>query len=611
MDTRQDDERNVYIEWNNTLRDYRLDRCLHEHIEEQVECTPQHIAVSYEGSHLTYQELNNRANGLAYRLRQLGVGPDVLVGIYAERSLELVVGLLAVLKAGGGYLPLDPGYPEKRIAFMLDDAAPPVLLTQTHLLDALAPYDGQVIRLDAQGINKHTENLINIATVDNIAYTIYTSGSTGKPKGVMNIHKAICNRLLWMQEIYQLTEDDRVLQKTPHSFDVSVWEFFWPLMIGSRLIMARPGGHRDSHYLAELIKRECITILHFVPSMLALFLEGVEASTCTSIKRVICSGETMTYELQQRFFECFSSAELHNLYGPTEAAIDVTHWACRRNERRHAVPIGYPIANIQIHILDTQRQRVPVGEIGELYIGGIGLARGYLNRSELTAASFVSDPFSNEPEARLYKTGDLGRYRPDGAIEYLGRNDQQVKIRGNRIELSEVESVLRQHPAISATVTLVREDTPGVQQLVAYVVFHPATSESTGRLRDFLKARVPDYMIPAAFVVLDTLPLSLNGKVERAVLPPPTSEHDIKDEDASPRTPLEIELARIWAKLLKVDHVGIHDDFIDAGGNSITVTQLAARAAERFDVNLSLGGVFDNTPTIAGLASYIERLQQQ
>jgi amino acid adenylation domain-containing protein len=608
------DELAVYGEWNDTERNYRLDRCLHELVEDQVERTPNLVAVSFEDTHLTYRELNLRANVLAQRLRKHGIGPDVLVGIYAERSLELVVGLLGILKAGGCYVPLDPDYPKERIAFMLGDARPPLLLTQERLEGGLPPYSGQVIRLDNDAVTITEEqdaaNPRSGVSVDHLAYMIYTSGSTGKPKGVMNVHKAICNRLLWMQEAYPLTAEDRILQKTPHSFDVSVWEFFWPLLTGARLVVARPGGHRDRNYLVDVINRERITTIHFVPSMLALFLEGDEAATCTTLKRMICSGEALSYEVQERFFERFNSAELHNLYGPTEAAVDVTYWACRRGGKREAVPIGRPIANIQMYILDEQRKPVAIGEVGELYIGGIGLARGYLNRPELTAERFVPNPFAQEPDSRLYRTGDLGRYRPDGAIEYLGRNDHQVKIRGNRIELGEVESTLCQHPAVVAAVALAREDTPGDKRLVAYVVTRSGTTVSFNDLRDLLKERLPDYMVPAAFVMLDALPLSLNGKVDRSVLPPPPLERELDDEFVSPRTPLEAELARIWAKLLKVDRVGVHDDFIDAGGSSITVTQLASRAAEMFDVDLSLGGVFD-TPTIAGLAEHIEKLQLQ
>ncbi len=614
IDRTNDEKRQVPLEWNDTRRDYRLDRCLHELIEEQVKATPERIAVSFEGAHLTYSDLNSRANVLAHRLRKLGVGADILVGVYAERSLELVVGLLGILKAGGCYLPLDPDYPKERIAVMLGDARPPVLLTQARIESGLPHYSGLIVHLDGEATSiaaqENTLNPDRVATVDHLAYTIYTSGSTGKPNGAMNIHKAICNRLLWMQETYQLTETDRVLQKTPHSFDVSVWEFFWPLLTGARLVMARPGGHRDRGYLIDVINREQITTIHFVPSMLALFLEAPETSTCTSLKRVICSGEALSYEVQERFFAQFKSAELHNLYGPTEAAVDVTYWACRRGEKRKTVPIGRPIANIQMYILDPQRSPVPIGELGEIYIGGIGLARGYLNRPELTAERFVSSPFDAKSGARLYRTGDLGRYLPDGEIEYLGRIDHQVKIRGNRIELGEVESVLYEHPAVATAVALAREDTPGDKRLVAYVVLRSDNPVATSDLRDLLKERLPDYMVPAAFVVLDAVPLSLNGKVDRAALPPPPLEREFDDDFQAPRTPLEAELARIWAKLLKIDRVGIHDDFIDSGGNSITVTQLASRAAEMFDVDLSLGGVF-NTPTIAGLAEHIEKLQQR
>ncbi|MGB5633344.1 MAG: amino acid adenylation domain-containing protein, partial [Waterburya sp.] len=449
-----------------------LDQCLHQLFENQVEKTPDAIAVVFERTHLTYQELNRKANQLAHYLQGLGVGPDSLIGICIERSLEMVVGLLGILKAGGAYIPFDPGYPQDRLAYMLSDSQVPIVLTSKMAAQALPTSDARLIYLDADWsaiAESSQDNPISTVNSKNLAYTLYTSGSTGKPKGAMNNHRGIVNRLLWMQNRYQLTASDRVLQKTPFSFDVSIWEFFWPLLAGARLVIARPDGHKDSAYLVRLIIQEAITTLHFVPSMLQIFLEEPTLDQCHSLKRVICSGEALPVALRDRFFDRLD-AELHNLYGPTEAAIDVTFWQCQCDRDSATVPIGRPIANTQIYILDPALKPVPVGEAGELHIGGIGVGRGYLNRPELTAQKFIDDPFSARSGARLYKTGDLARYLPDGIIEYIGRIDHQVKVRGFRIELGEIEAACYQYPEVREAVVIVREDRPGEKRLVAYVV---------------------------------------------------------------------------------------------------------------------------------------------
>ena len=363
-------------------------------------------------------------------------------------------------------------------------------------------------------------NLGTRSTKGNAAYVIYTSGSTGKPKGVVNVHEGIVNRLQWMQDAYRLTSADRVLQKTPYSFDVSVWEFFWPLVTGASLVMARPGGHRDPEYLAELIAREKITTLHFVPSMLRVFLESVKLPRQSSIRQVFCSGEELTADLQRLFFAA-SDAELHNLYGPTEAAVDVTFWACRRDDPRSFVPIGRPIANTQIYVLDQNLSPVPIGIPGELHIGGIGLARGYLNRPELTAERFIPDAVSKRHGARLYKTGDLSRYLPSGEIQYLGRIDSQVKIRGFRIELGEIGAVLAKHPGVKQCVVTAREDAPGEKMLVAYFESQGDGVPESSTLRAYLKKEIPEYMVPSTFVHVAKLPLSPNGKIDVKALPAP------------------------------------------------------------------------------------------
>jgi acyl-coenzyme A synthetase/AMP-(fatty) acid ligase/acyl carrier protein len=412
-----------------------------------------------------------------------------------------------------------------------------------------------------------------------------------------------------MQEAYQLTGEDRVLQKTPFSFDVSVWEFFWPLITGACVVMARPGGHQDRQYLIEEIARQQITTIHFVPSMLQLFLAGDGLEACSSLKRVVCSGEALPYELQQSFFDLLS-ADLHNLYGPTEASVDVTYWECSRQSDLGVVPIGRPIANTNIYILDWYLNPVPVGIPGQLHIGGAGLGRGYLNRPELSAEKFIPDPFAEEPGARLYNTGDLARYLPDGNIEFLGRVDHQVKLRGFRIELGEIEEAIRHNASVREVVVVDREDRPGDKRLVAYVVADPGETLFADQLRGFLKERLPDFMIPSAFVALEQMPLTPNGKLDRKALPVP-DEAQLRSQTpfASPRSPLEELLADVWAEVLGVERVGIHDDFFEMGGQSILATQLISKIQQILPVELPLRTIFE-APTVAELATAIEQSQQ-
>lgn len=470
-----EEQHKLLVEWNATATNYsKKDMCLHEIIESQAASTPNAPAVIFEDEQLTYAELNQRSNQLANYLSKMGVGAEILVGICMERSIEMVVGLLGILKAGGAYVPLDPTYPYERVAFMMEDSDPLLLLTQQRLLSTLPEHRAKTICVDSDWtvIGQESGQLRGSSvTSENLAYMIYTSGSTGKPKGAMNTHRGIVNRLLWMQEQYRINETDRVMQKTPFSFDVSVWEFFWPLMTGACMVVARPEGHKDTTYLARLIKKEKITTMHFVPSMLQVFLEEKEIEGCDTLKRVVCSGEALSFSIQERFFSRLE-AELHNLYGPTEAAVDVTYWACRKDSEQRIVPIGRPVANTQIYILDQNLEPVPIGVPGELHIGGVQLARGYHKRPELTAEKFIPDPFSKDSKARLYKTGDLARYMPDGNIEYLGRIDFQVKLRGFRIELGEIEAVLEGHPSVQKAAVIVHEpeNLSGHKQLAAYVI---------------------------------------------------------------------------------------------------------------------------------------------
>jgi thioesterase domain-containing protein/acyl carrier protein len=418
----------------------------------------------------------------------------------------------------------------------------------------------------------------------------------------MNTHQGIRNRLLWMQEAYKLTAADRVLQKTPFSFDVSVWELFWPLLTGARLVLARPEGHKDSAYLVKLIAEQEITTLHFVPSMLQIFLEEPGLEACRCMRQVMCSGEALPFEVQKLFFARLG-AKLYNLYGPTEAAIDVTFWECNRQSKQQIVPIGRPIANTQIYLLDSHLQPLPIGVRSELYIGGAGLARGYLNRPELTAEKFIRNPFSDEPGSRLYKTGDLARYLDDGNIEFLGRLDDQVKIRGFRIELGEIEAVLGQHPAVQETVVIDREDVPGNKRLVAYVVVNQTSAPTVSQLHQFLKQKLPEYMIPSAIVKLEALPLTPNGKVDRrALLAFDTARPELQSAFVAPRDTLELQLAQIWEDVLNVRPIGVTDNFFTLGGHSLLAVRLIALLQQQFGQNLPLTTLF-LAPTIEHLAS--------
>jgi len=602
-------------EWNATAVGFPREGGLHELFAAQAARTPGAVALVFEGETLTYGELAARSGRLARVLRGLGVGPEMRVGICVERSLEMMVGLLGILAAGGAYVPLDPSYPADRLAFMLADSQQgveaPVLLAQRRLLDLLPAYGARVVCLDdplPEGIGTQ---LPADFRPSNLAYVIYTSGSTGRPKGAMNSHQGIVNRLLWMQEQFRLTAEDRVVQKTPISFDVSVWELFWPLMVGARLVVARPGGHQDGAYLTQLIVAEGITTIHFVPSMLQVFLESPGLDRCASLKRVIASGEALPADLERRFFERLGGggAGLYNLYGPTEAAVDVTVWACERDGRRTSVPIGRPIANTRIHLLDRSLAPTPLGVPGELHIGGVQVGRGYLNRPELTAERFIPDPFGDERGARLYKTGDLARHLPDGAVEFLGRIDHQVKIRGFRIELGEIEAALAAHPGVREAVVVVREGAAsgalGDGRLVAYVVPAGESTVDLAELRERLGESLPEYMLPTALVVLDAMPLNPSGKVDRRALPREAAP-ERPGEYVAPRDPLEEFLAALWRESLKLEDLGVEDDFFALGGNSITGAVLINRLQEALGKIVHVVVLFD-APTVAKMAAHLVR----
>jgi len=607
------ESRQLLVDWNDTDREFPRDRSLPQFIEAQVERTPDATALVFEPQRLTYLDLNARANQLAHCLRKHGVGPGVFVGLCLERSVEMVVGVLAVLKAGGAYVPLDPEHPQSRIAGMLEDAEPPVLLTLERLLDRLPESQVPIICVDRDWhmvADEPATNLPVLTSGKDPAFVIYTSGSTGKPKGVVNLHQATLNQMLWRQATYGLKPDDRVLHKTPYTFDVSVWEFFWPLMVGACVVVARPEGHKDPEYLASLIASEKITTTHFVPSMLRVFLEAENLEKCTSLRRVFSGGEALTPDLQERFFERLGP-KLQNCYGPAEAAIDVTYWRCTPVSGTSVVPIGKPIWNTQLYILDEYMEPVPVGVPGELHIAGVSLARGYLKQPELTAQKFVEDPFRLENGGRLYKTGDVARFRPDGNIEYVGRRDYQVKIRGFRIELSEIESVLGRHPSVQDCVVQAREDVAGDKRLVGYVVPAAGSAIQVAELRNWVKERLPEYMVPVAWVEMARLPLSPNGKVDRKNLPAPEYVRpELAAEYQGARTPAEEVMASIWAEVLRHDQVGVHDQFFELGGHSLLATQVVSRIRHAFQVELPLRALFE-APTVAGLTERVQQLQRE
>ncbi|PZF89474.1 amino acid adenylation domain-containing protein, partial [Micromonospora deserti] len=549
------------------------DQTLPQLFAAQVARTPDATALVSGDIRLSYAQLAARVDRLAELLAARGAGPERLVGVALPRSVELVVTLLAIHRAGAAYLPLDVDYPADRLRYMIADAAPALVVTAGRAGDWL-PDDMPRLYLDAATTGGAAATTVPLP--DQPAYVIYTSGSTGRPKGVVVSHRAIVNRLLWMQAEYGLTADDRVLQKTPASFDVSVWEFFWPLITGAALVVARPGGHQDPAYLARLIEAERVTTVHFVPSMLRVFLAEPAAVRCASaLRRVICSGEAFPAELRDRFYAGYGTGgpRLHNLYGPTEAAVDVTYWPCAPGERG-PVPIGWPVSNTGLRVLDDRLCPVPTGQVGELYLTGVQLARGYLNRAGLTAQRFVADPHGG-PGERMYRTGDLARRRADGALEYLGRVDHQVKIRGFRIELGEVEAALAACPGVAQAAVLAREDRPGDRRLVGYLVPEPGSAPADDALRTHLAARLPEYMVPAAFVSLPAMPLSANGKLDRGALPAP--DFAALATAAAPRTPREELLCRLYAEILGLPAVGVSDSFFTLGGDSIKATTLVSR----------------------------------
>jgi len=563
-----------------------------ELLQQGMDRDPQATALVYGNASLDHGTLEARSFALAAQLRALGVGPGSVVAVALPRSLELVVALVAVLRAGAAYLPLDPAHPDERLARILASARPACVLAEADLqarlgeVPVLAPTQWTALSFAAPWAPP---------SPDDAAYVIYTSGSTGEPKGVVIEHRAIVNRLLWMREHYGFTADDRVLQKTPATFDVSVWEFFLPLLCGATLVLAGPDAHRDPTELARLIRSHDITTAHFVPSMLDAFL-AAPASHGLQLRRVFTSGEALDAALRDRFHSRVQ-AELHNLYGPTEAAVDVSWWPASAEDRSRPVPIGFPVWNTRLYVLDARMQPLPVGVPGDLYLGGVQLARGYLGRDDLTAERFLADPFL--PGERIYRTGDVARWRADGAVEYLGRSDHQVKLRGLRIELGEIEAALRELPGMDRVEVLLRHDAPGDARLVAYV---PSACADAAVLRSHLATRVPDYMLPSAFVGVDHWPVTANGKLDRTALPKPPQQDVV---GRAPRTPLEQELAELFARALGRElPVAADADFFSLGGDSLSAVHLLLAIEQRWRCDLGLGALFAQ-PTVAALAARI------
>src|SRR5262245_13260353 len=584
------------VVWNATQVAYTPDQSLPQLVEAQAARQPDALALVCEAQHLTYGALNRQANQLAHHLRHLGVGPDVLVGLCVERSVAMVVGVLGILKAGGAYVPLDPTYPAARLAFMLADAQVALLVTQAALAAALPPTAARVLCLDTDeaAIARHPATTPpGGAGAENLAYVIYTSGSTGQPKGVRIAHRGVSNLAVAQQRLFAVPPGSRVLQFASMSFDSSVWEVLMALGSGATLCVGTPDAVLPGPALRRLVQEQAITHATLPPSVLAVLAPDDWPAGGT----LIVAGEACAPSLVAHWAP---GRPFFNAYGPTEATVCATIAACRDGSQ--PPPIGRPIANTQVYVLDRQGQVVPIGVPGEVYLGGEGLAQGYLHRPGLTGASFLPHPFSQAPGQRLYRTGDLGRYRPDGTLEFLGRRDQQVKIRGFRIELGESEAVLAQHPGVRETVVLARDDPAGLPRLVGYVLPAPDAVPTAEALHHFLAAHLPAYMLPTAFVWVAAWPLSPTGKVDRRALPAPDfTERRVPTAFVPPRTPAEALVATLWQEVLGVHQVGLEDNFFALGGHSLLATQLVSRLRHAFGVEVPVRWVFD-APTVAGLS---------
>lgn len=596
-------------QWDSVRRPYDLaTTSLHGLVEAAADQFPDHTALVSENQTLSYRELDQQANQLAHWLIGRGVKTETIVPILMDRSVEMLVAINGILKAGGAYLPLDPEHPHDRLAFIIDEVQASFVLTQA-ALEQKVPGHIDAIALDGDTIafSEQDEKRPNLPCApDQLAYVIYTSGSTGNPKGVMLEHQSIANHMLWMQDDLPVDETDAVMLKTPYTFDVSLCELFLPLMCGSRLVIARPGGHKDPGYLVDLINQHKISHIHFVPSLAYLFLDVCDHARCPSLRRFILTGEAVSTELETRFAQAFPDAECWNLYGPTEAAVHASLWLCGRNTSEYTVPIGTALPNTRLYVVNDQMQLLAPGLVGELIIAGVQVARGYVNRPELTEERFIDDPYSNEP-FKAYRTGDLVRIRPDGVLEYLGRNDFQVKLRGLRIELGEIESVILRYPGITQCSVLAREDRKNDQRLVAYLVSQSAFGDDVGPLKEHIAKSLPSYMVPQHFVELPTLPLTSSGKVDRKALPKP----DVAPapDYRPPETTMEQELSGLWCTVLGVPRISVDANFFDLGGHSLLGTQMLAQIKTQYGVGLGLGKLFE-APTVRAMAQLLDQRLQ-
>ncbi len=588
--------------WNDTFVAFDQTETLLSKFEAQAQNTPNATALVFRQESYTYGELNERANQVAHYLIEKGTKTDDIVAVSLERSLEMMVYIYGILKAGAAYLPIDTSTPAERLKFIADDAAFKIVFYNHDALDLdqlqhIQCLHTEKIENEVALQNRSNPNIITLP--EQKAYIIYTSGSTGEPKGVKCHHKGITNRLNWMNRDYPITENDTLIQKTPITFDVSLWELFWPLQVGAKLIIELPEGHKDPDQLIDTITSNRVSVIHFVPSMLNAFVANSRVQSCVSLKRIFCSGEALPLNTVKQAYEKLDQTDIYNLYGPTEASVDVTSWHCTKESLETAIPIGFPVANTQMYILDQQLNKVPIGTKGELYIGGVQLASGYLNREQLTDERFISDPFSDNPTAKIYKTGDVGRYRVDGAIEYLGRTDSQIKIRGIRVELGEIEKAIEQYCKVSQVAVIVDQN----EVLIAY---YTANSSDEIRFKKVLFDWLPDYMIPTHFVRLEELPLSKNGKVDKKALHKLDTSYEYEEEDfVAPNGEIEELLADIWKEVLGLKQVGAHDNFIALGGHSLAAIRVTTRINEEIEMNFRLNKIFEH-PTIAEYGKYIE-----
>jgi amino acid adenylation domain-containing protein len=583
------------LEWNDTDRDYSRNLCIHELFEIQAQRGGESVAVVFEGQQLAYQELNRRSNQLAHYLRKREVGPEVLVGLCVERSLDMIVGLLGILKAGGAYVPLDPAYPRERLAAILEDAKAPILVTQASLVDILPPHTAQVVRLDADWPKIAAESDTNPASnvkPENLSYVLFTSGSTGRPKGVAIQHSSAAMLIQWAQNVFLPEEIAGTLFSTSMCFDLSVFEMFVPLSMGGKIIVAQ-----NALSLPKLPAAREVTLINTVPSAIAELVRM--DAVPDSVQVVNLAGEALPTSLAQKIYEKTKARKVYNLYGPTE---DTTYSTYALVPRKGEVTIGKPLPNTQVYILDANQQPTPIGVPGELHLAGDGLARGYFGRPDLTAERFLPNPFSSEPGERMYRTGDLARFLPDGNIQYLNRMDNQVKLRGFRIELGEIESVLSQHPSVESVVVIAREDKPGDKRLVAYIV--PTGEVSRVDLCLFLKESLPEYMVPSLFTTIEALPLTPNGKVNRRALPPPDWSVVENTLPVDARDPLELMLLKSWRKVLGISKIGIRDNFFDLGGHSLLSARLLSEVEKIAGREIPLSALFRGA-TVESLAQII------